>query len=356
MRALLLAGAALLATPATAQDHSGHQAHGNHTASGPVEQDDPGHEAMDHSQHGAMDHGSMDHSQHGEMDHSTMNHEAMDHGAMDHSQHGAMNHSQDDGMDHAGMDMAAPIPSGPPPAEAFEGPLHAADEIWGGGPMMVARERNRATHGDARFGVLMAERFEARVRSGEDAYLWDIQGWYGTPTDRVVLKSEGEGEFGGSVEDAEVQLLWGHAIGPWFDLQAGVRLDLEPDTTTQFALGVQGLAPYMIHVDAAAFLSDDGDLTARVEAEHDMRLTQRLVLQPRVEFDLAAQDIPARGVGAGLVKVETGLRLRYEVVPEFAPYIGVEYEAALGATADIREAAGDDPDGFVFLVGIRAWF
>ncbi len=267
---------------------------------------------------------------------------------MDHSQHGQMDH------DLSGVNLD--IPTGPPPPEAFEGPLNAADAIWGEERMVAARGYNRATHGNQRFGVLLAERLEARLGAEHEEYLWDVTGWYGTATDRVFLKSEGEGEFGGGVEDAEVQLLWSHAIGPWFDLQAGARLDIEPDTTAHAAVGMQGLAPYMIHVDATAFLSDRGDLTARVEAEHDMRLTQQLVLQPRVEFELAAQDIPERGIGAGLPKLEVGARLRYEFIPEFAPYIGVEYETATGRTADMREAAGEDPGGFVFLIGLRTWF
>ena len=61
-------------------------------------------------------------------------------------------------------------------------------------------------------------------------------------------------------------------------------------------------------------------------------------------------------MGAGLSKVEVGARLRYEFVPEFAPYIGVEYEAATGKTADFSRAAGKDADGLAILVGIRFWF
>ena len=169
-------------------------------------------------------------------------------------------------------------------------------------------------------------------------------------------KTEGEGELGGAVEDAEVQLLYSRAITPFFDLQAGARLDLEPDTRTHLALGIQGLAPYMFHVDAALFLADTGDLTARVEGEYDQKITQRLILQPRLELEAAAQDIPEREIGAGLTKLEAGLRLRYEIAREFAPYVGIEYETKLGQTADIARAAGDDPDGLKLLVGLRAWF
>ena len=258
-------------------------------------------------------------------------------------------------MDHSAHQVGD-LPSGPPPAEALEGPQHAADAIFGAEAMAAARAENHATHGEMQTGTVMVERLEARVADGHDAFLWDVQGWYGGDIDKFVFKSEGEGEFGGSVEDAELQALWGHAIGPFFDLQAGVRLDVEPETRSHLVLGVQGLAPYMWHVDAAAFLSDRGDITARVEGEYDWKLTQRLILQPRAELELSAQDIPERDIGAGLTKLETGVRLRYEFAREFAPYVGVGYEAKLGETADIARLAGEDTDGIALLLGLRAWF
>ena len=258
-------------------------------------------------------------------------------------------------MDHS-MHLVGEVPSGPPPPEAFEGPQHAADAIYGADVMAEARATSHATHGDMKTGTLMAERLELRSGDGQDAYLWDIQGWYGGDIDTFVVKSEGEGEFGEAPGDAEVQALWGHAIGPWFDVQTGVRLDLEPDLRSHLVLGVQGLAPYMFHVDGALFLSDRGDFTARLEGEYDQKITQRLILQPRVELEVSARDIPEREIGAGVTKIETGLRLRYEIAREFAPYLGLGYEAKIGKTSTIAKAAGKDPDGLAVLVGLRAWF
>ncbi|WAT17385.1 copper resistance protein B [Aurantiacibacter sp. MUD11] len=359
MRALLLASAALVATPAAAQDHSAHgqvdhsqhqpvveEDHSTHEAA-PAE-DHSAHQHTDHSQHQGMDHGPMDHSQHDSMDHGEMDHsqhEGMDHGAMDHSQ-----------MDHSGHAMGMDIPSGPPPARAFEGPQHAADEIFDPRRMAQARAYNHASHGSMATGSVLTERLEARVGEGHDEYLWDVTAWYGTATDKIVFKSEGEGEFGGGLEEVEGQLLWGHAIGPFVDLQVGMRVDAEPDTLAHGVIGVAGLAPLNIHFDAAVFVSSEGDFTARIEAEHDMKLTQQLILQPRVELELAAQDIPERETGSGAPEVAVGARLRYEIVPEFAPYIGVEYTAATGRTADVIRAAGDDPDGVAFTAGLRFWF
>ena len=178
-----------------------------------------------------------------------------------------------------------------------------------------------------------------------------------SPTGKLWIKNEGEGAFNGELEGIETQALWSHAIGPYFDIQSGVRYDIRPGSNRgHLVLGVQGLAPYFFELDAAAFLSDRGDITARIEAEYDQRITQRLILQPRAEISFAAQDIPEIGIGSGISSFEAGLRLRYEFVPEFAPYVGVEWQQRIGDTADFARAAGEDPGRVVLLTGVRLWF
>ena len=245
----------------------------------------------------------------------------------------------------------------PPPAGAFSGPENAADLVYDPARMAAARSAMHEEHGSIETYKLLVDRVETRIRHGRDGYAWDAEGWYGGDVDKLWLKTEGEGAFGRRLERAEVQALWSRAIDPWFDLQLGVRHDLRPDPQrTHLVLGVQGLAPYWFEVDAAAFLSDKGDLTARIEAEYDLRLTQKLILQPRVELNLAAQDMPEIRIGSGLSAGEFGARLRYEIRPEFAPYVGVEYERSFGDTADFLRAAGDRPGHWTLLVGLRTWF
>lgn len=267
-------------------------------------------------------------------------------------EHAAMGHCQP-----AAIPPPAAPPVAGPSAAATSGPEYAADAVWGAGAMAPVRSAVYAEHGTFRGGKLLLDRLEYRAKDGHDGYAWDGEGWYGGDYDRLWVKAEGEGGFGERVESAEVQVLWSHALNPWFNLQTGVRYDLRPrPDRAHLVLGVQGLAPYWFEVDAAAFLSDRGDLTARVEAEYDQRITNRLILQPRVELDLAAQDVPAIGVGAGLSTVEAGLRLRYEVVPEFAPYVGLDYERTFGDTARFRRTAGEDVGSLALVVGVRAWF
>ena len=271
-----------------------------------------------------------------------------------------------EGMDHSTMDPSATAGSanaspGPdmetaPPPEAGSGPPRAADGIWGADAMRASRDGLRRAHGSFPVFWFQGDRLETQVRQGRDGYLWDVQGYYGSPTSRFWFKSEGEGSFGQRIEDAEFQGLYSRAITPFFDLQAGVRQDVQGPNTTYGVIGVQGLAPYLYEVDAALFVSHRGDVTARIEAEVDQRITRRLILQPRAELNLAAQDVPLLGIGAGLDKLEVGLRLRYEIVREFAPYIGVEQSWKMGRSATYARASGEDPSVTNYVVGIRFWF
>lgn len=266
-------------------------------------------------------------------------------------------------MDHAVMNDGAPTEASPgpametpPPPQAGSGPPRAADAIWGADAMRASRRDLQQTHGDYPLFWLQADRAELQLRAGDTGYLWDVQGYYGGTTSRFWFKSEGEGEFAGRLEDAEFQALYSRAIAPFFDVQAGIRQDVAGPDTTYAVLGVQGLAPYMFELDAALFVSHRGDLTARFEAELDQRITQSLILQPRAEINLAAQDVPQLGIGAGLDQVELGVRLRYEIRRELAPYIGVEHSWRVGDGARFARAAGEDPSTTNYVVGVRFWF
>ena len=275
---------------------------------------------------------------------------------------------------HAGHDMSA-MSMGPPdvptsadnpgrppedplPAGALGGPAHAADLVFGAEAMAAARQTLVRENGDIRTTAVIVDRLEVGLGDDDETWLWDVQGWTGGDINRFWWKSEGEGDFGGDLEEAELQALYSRAVAPFWDVQAGVRQDFRPDgeDATHLVLGVQGLAPHWWEIDAAAFLSTEGDLTARVEAEYDQRLTQRWILQPRLEIAASASDIPELEIGSGLSSVEAGLRLRYEFRKEFAPYVGVEWSRAFGDTADYIEARGGEADDTRLVVGLKAWF
>jgi copper resistance protein B len=243
--------------------------------------------------------------------------------------------------------------SAEPPPVAHDRP---ADRYYDPAAMAEAQAALMRAHGSASYAQVLFDLAEYQFREGKDGYRWEAEAWYGG-VDRAVLRSKGEGTFGDAVEHAEFQLLYSHAVSPWWNLQFGVREDIRPDPSrTHAVLGVEGLAPYFFHVTAAAFLSHKGDVTGRVEASYDQRLTQRLILQPRAELDLSVQDIPELRVGCGLSQAELGLRLRYEIKREFAPYVGVNWTWKVGQTADYARIDGRDTTDRTIVAGARFWF
>lgn len=229
--------------------------------------------------------------------------------------------------------------------------------MFGSSVMAAAREDLREDQGGMRTYRLLADQFETRSRDGDSGYYWNLQGWYGGDINKLWIKTEGEDPSGEEPEDAEVQALWSRAVTPWFNFQTGLRYDLEPAPERRhLVVGMQGLVPYRFEVDGAAFLSDEGDITARLEAEYDQFITQRLILQPRIELDAAAQDVPELRIGSGLSSAKLGFRLRYEIVREFSPYLGLEYEELVGGTADFARREGEEIKGWNVVLGLRAWF
>jgi copper resistance protein B len=271
------------------------------------------------------------------------------------------------GHDMQGMAMPPDVPTSannpgrppetPPPARASSGPAHAADLLFDPAEMEASREELRIENGDILTTAVIVERLEGTFADDGEGYAWDAQGWSGGDINRFWWKSEGEGAFGGKLEKAEVQALYSRAVLPFWNLQAGLRQTYRPEADrTDLVVAMQGLAPYWFEVDASAFLSNRGELTARVQSLYDQRITQRWILQPRAEVLLSAEDIPELSIGSGLSSLQLSARLRYEVRKEFAPYVGVEWTRSFGNTADFLEADGRSAEDTRFVVGVRAWF
>lgn len=206
------------------------------------------------------------------------------------------------------------------------------------------------------YSKLIVDAAELRIREGRDGYRWEGEFWAGN-VDRFVVKTRGEGTRGEGLESGEVQALYAKALDPWWNLQVGVRQDISPRPRRTWAtVGLDGRARYQFDVQTALFLSDKGQLAARLEGSYDLRITQRLVFQPRAELELSAQDMPAERIGAGLSTAELDLRLRYDVRREFSPYIGINWTWAAGKTAQYSRADGRDPVERSVIAGIRFWF
>ncbi|PDH66996.1 MAG: copper resistance protein CopB [Sphingomonadaceae bacterium MED-G03] len=287
----------------------------------------------------------------------TMDHSHMDHHQMDHGAHPAQPAADPSADPHAGHVMPAtspPMPAAAPPPIPTD---HAADALYDPAVMARARAAMIRENGGMTFSQLMIDRAEYRAHKGGDSYHWEGEGWIGGDINRLAIKSEGEGAVDGALHSAEVQALYSRAIDPWWNLIAGVRHDIRPQPQRSYAtIGIDGLAPYWFEVEAQAFLSDRGDAHFRIEGSYDQRITQRLILQPAAELNVAAQDVPELGIGAGLSDVELGLRLRYELAREFAPYVGINWERRVGDSARFARAAGEGASTTSLVMGLRFWF
>ena len=262
-------------------------------------------------------------------DHSTMDHGAMDHSKMDHSQHGSS----------APQAPRTPIP-----------PITDADREAAKPPA------HGHHHGGGVFSYLLFDRFEAWDADPGTGQAWEAQGWVGTDMHRLWVRSEGERERG-STESADIEVLYGRPVARWWDLVAGVRHDIAPGSDQNFAaIGVMGMAPYKFEVEATAYLGASGQTAARVEAEYELLLTNRLILQPVIEAEWHGKSDASRGIGSGLGKIETGLRLRYEFTRKFAPYVGVVHERSFGQTADFVRDEGEATRDTRVVAGVRFWF
>jgi len=247
------------------------------------------------------------------------------------------------GMSHAGMKHAAPaatlpVSDGSAPADIpvpYPEGLHMVDD-----PVL------------AKF---MLSQFETRPGDGDDPFVWEGEAWIGKDLNKLWLKSEGE-RVSGKTEEAELQVLYSHAIAPYWDVQAGFRKDFKLVGREWATVGIKGLAPYFFETDAALFVGDEGRTSLRLKAEYEIMLTQKTVLSPEIEINLYGKDDPESGIGSGLSDTSLGLRLRHEFKREFAPYIGVDWTRYYGGTADHVAEEGGDTSGLRWVAGVRIWF
>jgi len=212
-----------------------------------------------------------------------------------------------------------------------------------------------SVHDNAVNYFVLFDQLEWQSGNGARGVNWDTRGWIGTDRDRFWFRTEGQREDG-RLDEGEAHLLYGRAIARWWDVVAGVRQDVRPGSPqTWAAVGLQGLAPYRFEVEATAYVGASGRTHVRFETEYELLLTNRLILQPQVELDIYGKADPERGIGAGLSAVDLGLRLRYEVRREFAPYLGVVWNEKLFGTADYARQAGEPVGGARLVLGARLW-
>ncbi len=295
------------------------------------------------------------------MDHSKMNHDSMP--GMDKNNKTAPTQHSGDNMSHKsatsgkvgdmgsmnhGGDESLSMQGGSAPPDARD--PHAYSDGYDFGPI------SHPQMGDEdKLVSLLVDRLESATTRGNTATTYDWQASFGQTYDRAVIRAEGDID-GGTFKDARNELLWAHAITAYWDTQLGVRYDSGKGIDRGWlAFGVQGLAPYWLYVEATAYVNEQGRTAFRLETEYDLLVTQKLILQPRIEMNFYSQRDDTRAVSSGLSDFSGGVRLRYEIQREFAPYVGIDWTGKFGSAADNLRANGDNPAALLFIAGVRFW-
>ncbi|WP_231381712.1 copper resistance protein B [Rhodanobacter sp. OR87] len=341
------------------------------TSSTPAPHDMGGMPGMDHSSMPGMDHGAMPAtpmSAHppasaaptgdmSEMDHSSMpgmNPEAMqgmDHSGMAGMDHGTMPQKGQGNM--AGMGAMPGMTMGP--MQGGSAPADARSDDYSDG-VAGSPVQGLHMHGSAPFGMLLIDQLEAFHGRDANGQSWEAQGWYGNDEDKLWIRTEGE-RSRGKLEDGDLEAFWNHNIATFWSTQLGGRQDLGVGPKrTWAAFGVQGLAPYWFELEATGYVGASGRTAARLRAEYELLFTQRLILQPEAEINLYGRNDPQRRIGSGVSDVQFGLRLRYEIRRQFAPYIGVNWVRRLGTSADYARQDHQPVLDRQIVAGVRIWF
>jgi copper resistance protein B len=251
------------------------------------------------------------------------------------------------------LEQDEPVPGGGAPQALYPGipPITDADRA-----AAFPDVQHRMVHGVAVNYFVLLDQLEWQAADGGGGATWDSKGWVGYDLGRLWFRSEGEAAKG-RLEHAEAHVLYGRPISRWWDVVVGVRQDVRPGPAqTWAAVGVQGLAPYWFEVETTAYVGPSGRTLVRLEGEYELLFTNRWILQSLGEIQLSGKSDPERAVGAGLSTTEVGLRLRYELRREFAPYIGLSWTRAFGRTGDFARAAGREVGEARLAGGLRLWF
>ena len=242
------------------------------------------------------------------------------------------------------------------PAAAFTVFALAAPTILQAAP--TSANWPQPIHDNPVLAKVLLDRLELRDADQGTLGYWEGQAWLGTDLNRLWLKSEGS-VLKGDVQDADLEAYYSRAVSAYWDAQLGMRHDFALNGAKSrdwLGFGFKGLAPYKFNIDATAYVGPEGRTAARLRAEYDLLITQRLIFWPEVELNFYGKEDRSRGLGTGLATADIALRFRYEIRREFAPYIGVQWTRKVGKTADFARAAGEPVEDAQFMLGVRVWW
>ena len=199
------------------------------------------------------------------------------------------------------------------------------------------------------FHYTLFDRFEYEANTQVQLYKWEMYHWSGTDTDKFYIKSEGDYAISQNiVGTADLQLLYSRAITDYWDIQVGARRGFQPEQAYDGVISIQGTASQFVEFELESFYNQYGNILGRLTLQREFQFTQYLIATPRLEVDVTKDRIAPRNINPGIYELEAGIRLRYEIVREFAPYIGFDYvqeQSLMEAQSGVRG-----------VVGFRAWY
>jgi copper resistance protein B len=221
--------------------------------------------------------------------------------------------------------------------------------------LSLATSALAAAGDDPLLGLFLLDKFETSDAEGNAPLNWELDAWLGKDLNKFWVKSEGE-RIDGETEQSN-ELLYSRAIASFWDVQLGLRQDRVGSTEREFlTLGIQGLAPYLFDSSTSIFVGENNQFGLSAQFEYSLLLTQRWRLTPDFKLNFWSEDDAEMGAGSGISAAEIGLRLRYEIRREFAPYIGIRWSKNYGNTADFAAEEGEDIDSTQLVAGVRIWF
>jgi copper resistance protein B len=221
--------------------------------------------------------------------------------------------------------------------------------------MVASVEAQEHIHDTPPTWYKLTAKLEEGTKDDASLFDWEIKGSIGNDVHRFKMETKGD-VLKTSIMHSEVWGLYNRTISEFWNIQGGIRQDIEPEHQTFGVLGIDGMAINFIETEANAFLSDTGMVTMRLEQEIDVPITQKLVTQPHVEVNVSVNGDKDNNTGDGINDIEIGLETRYQLTRFFAPYIDIRYKKLVGETAVLAKQQQDDTQETTLRIGVAFRF
>lgn len=199
--------------------------------------------------------------------------------------------------------------------------------------------------------------FELHLGDGDEHFTFDSTITAGSDTDRLVLKASGGSDVGPLIDNVQLEALYARTVTGSFTVMAGMRQDVREGSDLTFAsvAFVVGITDWL-EAEHYLYLSERGNVIGSGQALASVPLSPSISIEPRLNINWSAQDIPGEDTGHGVTDIQAAVRLRKTLLPHMEAYVGAIHERLLGRTRAIALAAGDRGSVNRAIVGMAVRF